>query len=70
MQKITIPCELTITPGGANTQAKLALSLNGETVFDDYEQSLTPQQQTVCKEIVAAHARLLSKWAEVPVRKK
>lgn len=49
--KFSIPCELTITPGSDTMQVRFRLSVNGETVFDDYEQALAEHQVAVCKEI-------------------
>lgn len=59
----TIPCELQIIPGGPGRQNKLRLSVNGETVFDCFQGDLAPPQLEVAKQIAAAHARLLAKWA-------
>ena len=62
--EIVIPCELTITPGGGyGRQNKLRLSASGETVFDAFEDTLSPEERRVAAQIVEAHARLLSKWA-------
>jgi len=61
--EIRIPCELVITPGGPTKQAKLRLSVNGETVFEDYEQGLSSEQKELTKQIAAAQGRLLTKWA-------
>lgn len=64
MQKIVIPCELTVVPGGATTQNKLTLTASGETVFDDFEQSLSREERAVAGQICGANARLLKKYGE------
>lgn len=63
-ERIVIPCELEIYPGGCSTrQNRFKLTASGETVFDEYEHDLTPQQLDVTKQVVKSHARLLVKWA-------
>jgi len=62
---ITIPCELTITPGGGHGQAnKLRLSVSGETVFDDFENSLSLEELNIVRAIAKAHTRLLVKYGD------
>lgn len=63
LQAFTIPCELTIVPGGQTVQTKVTLRANGETVFDEYEQDLTDGQKQVAKQVAEAQAKLLTKWA-------
>lgn len=62
--EIRIPCELVILPGGPSRQARLSLKVNGETVFEDYEESLSSEQKELTKQIAAAQGRLLTKWAQ------
>lgn len=64
MLEVTIPCVLTIIPGGGSTQNKLVLTTNGETVFDDYEHSLSPEQRDIAGQICSTHARVLKKFGE------
>lgn len=60
---ITIPCCLKITtPHSPSEQIRLRLSVLGETVFDDYEQSMTDDQRALVGQIASAHARLLGKY--------
>jgi len=62
-EPMVIPCELRITPGGGRgRQNKLRLSVSGETVFDEWEQSLSPEQKAVIGQIAQAQARLLAKY--------
>lgn len=65
MERIVIPCELSIFPGNTPTkQNRFSLAASGETVFDEYEHDLTPAQLDVVQQVVKAHARLLVKWAK------
>lgn len=61
----SIPCELTVTPGGDSRQNKFKLTASGETVFDDFQSNLSPEQIALCKQIAEAQSRLLHKWASV-----
>ena len=61
--QIVIQCELIITPGGQSRQSRLRLSVLGETVFDEYERDLDAGRLQVLSQIVAAHGRLLTKYA-------
>lgn len=64
-EPIVIPCELKLTPsGGRGQQNKVRLSVSGETVFDDWEQSLSLEQAEVVAEILQAHARLVGKYSQ------
>ena len=62
-EQIVIHCELTITPGGQSRQNRLRLSVLGETVFEDFEQSLDRGSREVASHIVAAHGRMVTKYA-------
>lgn len=61
---IPIACELTITPGGSTQQNRVALRANGETVFDEYEESLDDGQRKIVAAIAAAESRLLGKFSQ------
>ena len=58
-----IECKLVITAGGPTRQNKLRLEVGSEIVFDDFEGSLADSQRLVAKQIAAAQARALHKWA-------
>lgn len=63
-ERIVIPCELIIIPGGETRQNHIRLSASGETVADDFEEYVDKDTAAVAKKIAAAHSRMLSKWSQ------
>ncbi len=57
--KLTIPCELTIIPGGQAVQTKFTLSVHNQIAFEGYESDITESNRQVLGLILEAQARYI-----------